>query len=284
MVDSKLFVAGVTTSVFLLPECDNVCSTELWYLDLIKLKWYKVLDSGIEKTAVLHPGRLCRLRARAFGDKIVTVAQNTTDNFDEYARQYELQPERVVSFSLSKWTVQSDNIPFAADNLYSWRDKVCASVSIKTARRQNDLVPAYLQTEAKHVVSAVRPGCFAGEFAANWSKDSCAVCPARSYAQSGSFSCTACPKCLTTLRDGAVEQFNCVCEKDYCGKHTNCFVVSTNRQLSAQCQCGFGYTDSINLWLQCNILVSVDLHHMKWPLLHYNINYSTDFHCSLLVV
>ena len=128
MVDSKLFVAGGTTSVFSSPEWDNVCSTELWYFDLIKLKWYKVLDSGIEKTGVLHPGRLCRLRARAFGDKIVAVAQNKTDNFDEYACQYELQPERVVSFSLSesKWTVQSDNIPFAADNLYSWRGKVCS--------------------------------------------------------------------------------------------------------------------------------------------------------------
>ena len=208
------------------------------------MKWHEIRDSGIGIIGVLHPVRFCRLRARAFGDKIVAIAQNKTDNFDEYVCQYELQPERVVSFSFSelKWTVQSDNIPFAADNLYTWRGRVFVSGRVKVPSRKNVLIPAYLHNEAKRVVSAMRPGCFAGQSAANWSRDSCEVCPAGSYAQSGSSSCTSCPNGLTTIHNGAVEQHDCICEENYCGEHGNCFVVSTDRQLSAQCKCSFGYT------------------------------------------
>ena len=138
--------------------------------------------------------------------------------------------------------MQSDNIPFAVDNLYTWHGKVFASGSIKTAYRQNNWVPTYFSTEGKRVVSAVRPGCFAGQYSARWSTESCKVYPAGSYSKSGSSSCTMCPKGLTTLSDGAVEQFNCTCEGKYCGQHGSCFVTSTDRQLGAQCKCGFGYT------------------------------------------
>ena len=56
-VDSKLFVAGGTTSVLMSPDWDNVCSTELWYFDLIEMTWHQVYNSGIETTGILHPAR-----------------------------------------------------------------------------------------------------------------------------------------------------------------------------------------------------------------------------------
>ena len=69
---------------------------------------------------------------------------------DAYVQTVRLQkelyvtPGRVVSFSFSelKWTVQSDNIPFAADNLYTWRGRVFVSGRIKMRSRKNDLIPA----------------------------------------------------------------------------------------------------------------------------------------------
>ena len=234
-VDSKLFVVGGTASVLFSPDWDNVCSTDLWYFDLMKLKWYQVpvRNSRIETTDILHPARFCRPRARAFGNKIVAVAQNRTDNVGHLC-PYEFHQERVVSFSLSesKWALQNDVIPFAADNLYRWRDKVFAS----------GLVPVYVQPEARRFISAMRPGCFAGQFATHWSNESCKDCPAGSFSQSGSSSCTPCPKGLTTLHAGAAEQFNCICSENYCGEHGKCFIISIDRHLGAQCECELGYT------------------------------------------
>ena len=90
-------------------------------------------------------------------------------------------------------------------------------------------------------------GCDTGYFSKDFSKIPCKRCAIATYSTSpGQTRCQVCPNGTYTARTGSITLSNCsLCnaQRD-CHGHGACVVQHNGKQLSATCQCHFGYSSS----------------------------------------
>ena len=249
-VDSMVFMAGgsdVGSSLRNESYSQNgyqmLCSHDLWYFDLIGRRWWRVQPSNHNDVMfnLVHPLNLCKMKAGVLGKKLLIVRHS----LDE-AEDYDYRSDSVVTLSLdsNEWIQQTDNVSFPVDSLHVVDNSVYVCGSLRMPNEKYRYVPLPIENQGQRVLTAMRPGCHAGWYSENWSLKHCSLCPIGKVAVAGSTSCSPCPSGLTTKAEGATNMTSCICDETYCGRHGTCFVVNSEGQLEAQCQCEFGYTGS----------------------------------------
>ena len=216
------------------------CAEELLILDLKLLTWKEYQPRPISSfSECLQLNNLCRSPAAAIGSRIIIVRESQSGN------RSTCDSPTLQSFmkNATDPRLQPYSIPFVPEFMFSWGSRILA---VKQ-ELGNDVVEhgsemtLNLKYQDSVYISEIKPGCQAGFYSPDWSKRLCERCSKGSYAPEGALNCCPCPRGLIALVPNASSIKDCTCDPNYCS-HGRCFVAHSSEQLSAECQCDFGFT------------------------------------------
>jgi hypothetical protein len=249
VVDNKLVLWGgmglINSQGLIFP----FCLRDMWYFDIGNRFWVEIPYLGMDIFLTQSPFRLYRSPASVFGKRIISLIP--ASRIDHPPRQYpDIDSETrhtLVSYLMKDktWIDDEADLPTIEDALFSWKEYLIAIKQIQTGiltKKQNQATSFRNPYDYQTIVSKLKPGCRAGQFADNWKRDRCLTCGRGFYSHDGAVTCSRCPQGLISAV-GATSLLDCRCDRTYC-KNGKCFVSNNDGQLGAECKCDAGFTGS----------------------------------------
>ena len=218
------------------------CAHVLWVFDLAKRTW-KSHEPISSVSECWNADDLCRAPAVVLGYTVVTIHHAASQSNDESncSRPSFLSIE--VGDTGCKLQPHNLSFPFKPEHIFTWNKTVLVAKQElgNDVKGEGSQAMLNLNYQDKIYTSQMTPGCREGNFSADWGTEPCQPCNIYSYASPGQHECTPCPEGLFTYNTSAAFLDDCLCDPSHC-KHGRCFIARTNRSITAECQCDFGFT------------------------------------------